>query len=177
MSRIKNTLLVFLVGLLAFGAVQKRYGVIVSKPLNGVYPYTPKPSFSCSTWMAGSYQDNYRLSLEDSVGFKADQVRLYNQIDYSLFSVPHASKMVVGKNGYLFADTYIKGFTGADFVGKRFINDKVNALKFLQEYLWKEKGILVVVVFAPGKGFYYPEYIPDRYLKDRKKLKIGRAHV
>ena len=169
MSWIKNTLLFILVGLLAFGSVQKRFGIIRSKPLNGVFTVTPKPAFSCSTWMAGSYQDQYRLSLEDSVGFKPDLVRLYNQIDYSLFSIAHASKMVVGKEGYLFADTYIKGYTGTDFVGKHYINDKIRAVKFLQDYLWKEKGILLMVVFAPGKGFYYPEYIPGRYLNDRRE--------
>lgn len=159
-----------LLGLLAFGSIQKRFGIIGSKSLNGVFPVTEIPVFSCSTWMAGAYQDQFRASLEDSIGFKQDLVRLYNQVDYSFFSVPHASKIVAGKNGYLFADMYINGYLGNDFVGKPFINDKIEALKFLQDYLWIDRGILVLVVFTPAKGYYYPEYIPDRFLKKRNDL-------
>jgi hypothetical protein len=170
MTRIKNILLLMLLFLLISGAIQKHYGIIHTRPLNGVFSSTTRPAVTCSTWMTGDYQEKYRLNLEDSVGFKPDLVRLYNQIDYSLFSTAHASKLVVGKNGYLFADTYIKGYTGVDFVGKHFINDKIKSLKFLQDYLWNKRGILVMVVFAPGKGFFYPEYIPDRYLKDRHEF-------
>ena len=169
MSWIKNTLLLFLLGLLAAGSVQKRFGFIQSKQLNGVFTVAPKPAFSCSTWMAGAYQDQYRVSYEDSVGFKPDLVRLFNQVDFSLFSIPHASKIVVGKENYLFADTYLNGYLGKDFIGKPFADDKINALKFLQDYLWKEKHILVLVVFTPAKGFYYPEFIPGRFLKSREE--------
>jgi hypothetical protein len=171
MSWFKNALLLLLLGLLTFGAFQKRYGIVRSKPLHGYFSSTPKPAFSCSTWFTGAYQNQYRISLEDSVGFKSDFVRLYNQIDFSLFSIAHANKLVVGKEGYLFAkETYIDGYTGIDFAGKSVIDHKIVSLKFLQDYLWKEKGILVLVVFAPGKGFYYPEFIPDRYLKRRNDL-------
>ena len=170
MDRIKTGILLLVLCLLCLGAVQKRFGFVRSKPLNGVFPVTPKPAFSCSTFMTGEYQDKLRLSIEDSVGFKPDFVRLYNQIDYSLFSIAHASRMVVGKEGYLFADTYIKGYTGVDFVGTHLLDNKVAMVKFLQDYLWRKKGILLLVVFAPGKGFYYPEYIPSRYLKEKKEL-------
>ncbi len=165
MNRIKNTLFLLLTGMLCLSAVQKRYGIVVTKPLNGYFTATGRPAFSCSTFMTGEYQEKLRLSLEDSVGFKPWLVRLYNQIDYSLFSIAHAEKMVVGKEGYLFADSYIKGFTGVDFAGKYYIDRKTEQLKFLQEYLQKEKGITLLVIFAPGKGFYYPEYIPGRFLR------------
>ena len=170
MTWIKNSFLLLLLGLLAFGSIQKRFNLIQSKPLDGVFPVTPEPAFSCSTWMSGAWQDQYRISLEDSVGFKPDLVRIFNQVDYSFFSIPHASKLIAGKNGYLFADTYLNGYLGLDFVGKPFADDKISSLKFLQDYLWKEKHILVVVVFTPAKGFYYPEYIPDRFLKNRRDL-------
>jgi hypothetical protein len=170
MSYLKNFLVILVLLILSLSAVQKRFGFIRTKPLNGVFPVTPKPAFSCSTFMAGTYQEQLRLSREDSVGFKPDLVRLYNQLDFSLFSVPHAARMVIGKENYLFADTYIKGYTGADFVGSYYIDQKLKNLKWIQDYLWNEKGILVLVAFAPGKGFYYPEYIPDRWLKNTQPV-------
>ena len=168
MTRLKNLLLLIIIGLLLFPAVQKSTGVIKTKPLNGFFAASAKPAFSCSTWMKSGYQEQYRLHLEDSVGFKPDLVRLYNQVDFSLFSIPHASKIVIGKDDFLFAESYIQGYLGSDFVGRYYIENKVERLKFLQDFLWKERGILLLVAFAPGKGFYFPEYIPDRLLKRQK---------
>ena len=105
--------------------------------------------------------------MEDSVGLKSDFVRLYNQVDYSLFSLPHTSAAVIGKKGYLFEDYSIQAYLGRDFMGKYYIEQKVDKVRFLQDFLWNEKHILLLVVFAPGKGFYCPEYIPDRYLNQR----------
>jgi len=170
MARIKNLLLLLIISSLLFPAIQKKTGMISSKPLNGFFTNTPHPAFSCSTWMKGSYQEKYRLYMEDSVGFKPDLVRLYNQVDFSLFSIPHATKIVAGKKGYLFAESYIQGYLGTDFAGKYYLEQKVKNVRFLQDYLWREKHILLLVVFAPGKGFYYPEYIPDRFLKSRKEI-------
>ncbi len=168
MNRLKDLLLLFLLLLLLLPAVQKKTGFIRSKALNGYFAATAKPAFSCSTWMKGAFQEQYRLHTEDSAGFKSDMVRLYNQVDFTLFSIPHASKIVAGKKDYMFADSYIQGYLGTDFVGKYYIEQKVKRARFLQDWLWKEKGILLMVAFAPGKGFFYPEYIPDRYLKNRK---------
>lgn len=169
MINFKSFLLLIIVLILLFPAFQKKTGYIRTKPLNGYYSTSSKPSFSFSSWMKRSYQEQFRVYLEESVGFKSDFVRLYNQIDYSLFSIPHASKIVVGKSGYLFSDSYIQGYLGTDFVGKHFIREKVKNALFLQDYLWKEKGILLILVFAPGKGYYYPEYIPSRYLESKKE--------
>jgi hypothetical protein len=94
-----------------------------------------------------------------------------------LFSIPHAQKIIVGKNGYLFADTYLNAWLGNDFIGKPFINDKVSCLKFLQDYLWREKGIFLLVVFTPAKGYFYPEYIPGRFLKERKENRNYESYL
>lgn len=170
MSIVKKLLFLVIVISLSASAIQKKTGFIRVKPLNGVFDVKSKPEWSKKAFLAGFYQEQLRMSLEDSVGFKPDLVRLYNQIEYSLFSIPHAAKIVVGKDGYLFAETYIKAYTGADFVGKYFIDQKIKDLKWLQEYLRNEKGILLIVVLAPGKGFYYPEYIPGKWLKNKREM-------
>ncbi len=40
-------------------------------------------------------------------------------------------------------------------------------LKFIQDEL-KKRGVDLIIGLSPGKGSFYPEYIPDKYLQDRK---------
>ena len=40
---------------------------------------------------------------------------------------------------------------------------KLNRAKYVQEYLKKEKGIDLVIVFEPGKASFYPEFISGNY--------------
>ncbi len=166
--RIKRTLLFVILLLLVLPAVQKRFHPVSSRPLNGVFANAAKPVFSCSAWMTGQFQDACTRYLEDHTGFRPDLVRLYNQVDFSFFSLPHAERVVIGKNHELFASGYIRGYLGQDFPGNRYIDEKVKMLRYLQEYLWKEKHIFVVVVIPPDKGSFYPECIPGRFLKVKR---------
>lgn len=165
MTTLKNTLLLLLLGMLLFPALQKSTGLVKTKPPDGYFTATPKPMFSCSSWLKSTYQDQYRRYMEDSVGFKPDFVRLYNQIDFSLFSIAHASKIVAGKEGYLFSESYIRSWMGSDFAGMGYIGEKVSRARFLQDYLWDKHRILLLIAFAPGKGYFYPEFIPERFKK------------
>ena len=58
---------------------------------------------------------------------------------------------------------YIKSFYGVGFLGDKKIEKKVNKLKSVQDTL-KKLNIDLIVVIAPGKGLFYPEYIPEDYL-------------
>ncbi|MCK9219239.1 MAG: hypothetical protein M0P47_04210 [Bacteroidales bacterium] len=148
-----------------FPAFQKEFNPIISKSLKGAFTPAPKPAASCSAFMNGSFQQQYRQNIEDSVGFRPDFVRLYNQIDFSLFSIAHADQIVVGKNNELFSKDYIDGYLGKSVFGKRFMDDKIRMLKYVQNYLWETKRIMVIVMIPPDKGSFYPELIPDRFLK------------
>ena len=88
-------------------------------------------------------------------------VRLSNQIDYSLFSELHAKNTVIGKDGYLYEKGYITEYNGESFVGSESIRLRVEKLAFIQGKL-EEKNIELLMVIAPGKGSYYPEFIPDK---------------
>ena len=171
----KRILLLIILLLLVFPAVQKRFGLIVSKPLAGVFTSTGRPEMNSATWFNGNYQSQYRQYLEDSVGFKPDFVRIYNQLDYSLFAIPHAERVIVGKDKELYASGYIRGYLGQDFPGNYYINEKVRMLKFVQNYLWNNKKIFVVVVIPPDKGSLYPQTIPDRFLK-MKRHETSRSY-
>ena len=55
---------------------------------------------------------------------------------------------------------YIRSWLAIDYPGDSFIEKKLQRTKYVQEYLKREKGIDLVIVFEPGKASFYPEYIP-----------------
>jgi hypothetical protein len=71
-----------------------------------------------------------------------------------------ANGVVIGNEGYLYEKNYIKAHFGTDFIGKAEIENRTKKLKFLQDTLAK-KGVDLIVVLAPGKGSFFPEFIPD----------------
>jgi len=167
MNSLKYILFVFIiVGMLVPG-FQKAFHYFEVKPLHGDFKLSQKPEISTSSWLAGSFQTQYDAFLEQHIGFRSFLVRLNNQIDYSFYRKANAEGVVIGKEDFLYEYDYIRAFTGIDFVGGKYINEKLNRLKFIQEYLKDSLDIDLVLVFEPGKASFYPEYIPDSYLEER----------
>lgn len=169
MDIIKKSLFFLILLLLAFPAIQENLHLFKSPPLNGYFVPRKQTGFSVSSWFTGAYQDSCSYYFKENIGYRNDFVRLYNQADYSFFSIPHAAKIILGKKGYLFSDEYITAYLGSNFTGKTFCDEKVRLLKTLQDLLWNEKKIFLVVILTPDKGTYYSEYIPDRFLKRKKE--------
>jgi hypothetical protein len=168
-KQLKNILFIFLLFLLILPALQGKFHFVKTAGLNGYFVPQKKPLFRKSNWYSGTYQDSLSTYYKENTGFRSDYVRLYNQVDFSLFSIPHAGKIILGKKGYLFGDEYITSWLGTNFPGKKYCDEKVALLKKLQDKLWNEKKILLVVLLVPDKGTFYPEYIPDRFLKRKKE--------
>jgi len=166
----KNRLFIMMLTLLVAFAVQTRTGLIHSKGLEGFVPKDSLPLFTHESWMNGTYQSTYSNHLNNTLGFRSDLVRLYNQIDFSLFRIPHANKIVVGKNNYLIAQQYIEASLGYDFVGKASVDRSVNLMKALQDKLEQTANVHFLVLFVPDKGTFYPEVIPGRFLKKKQPL-------
>ena len=164
MKRLEKILVVAVFIVLVLPSIQKEYPIFRVKKLDGDFVLAEKPVFNRTDWYNGSFQTAYDKYLEDHIGFRDFLVRLTNQIDYSLFRVPHAEGVLVGKNDQLFEYDYIREYVGDDFIGEKNIDRKIRKLKFLQEHLKKEKNIDLILVFEPGKASFYPEYIPDRFL-------------
>ena len=155
---------------IALPAFQGRFDLFSSKPLTGVFESAVRPVFRFSGWWKGDYQENYRSWLEENIGFRTDLVRLFNQADFSLFAISHANKIIAGKENWLFGEQYIRAWTGDDFAGKSYIDRKVWQMKYVQDKLWKDKGIYLMVIFTPDKGNFYPEYIPKRFTVKKKSI-------
>lgn len=138
--------------------------------LKGSFTPKEKPSFEASSWFTGNYQDSLNDFANENFGFRSFFVRLNNQLEYSLFNNAKANGVIVGKEGYLYEKNYITAYLGEDFVGDSTIAQKISKLEEIQKRL-KKRDIDLILVFAPGKASFYPEYIPDQF--DRKKTKTN----
>ena len=170
MKLIKHFLSFLLILILILPGFQSQFHVIKSGPLKGVFENANDPLFNITSWNNESYQMQYAKHFDDSLGFKNDLVRFYNQLDFSIFNVVHASKIVSGKDHYLFSVDYLHAAAGKDFAGISNIDRQIHDLKKVQNLLWDQHRIYLLVILCPDKPTFYPEYIPDRYSSMEKKI-------
>ncbi|MCX6225106.1 MAG: hypothetical protein NTV01_10235, partial [Bacteroidia bacterium] len=135
--------------------------ILPEKPLNGVVYNKPLPKLTWNDWVHFRYQPDLNNHVEQNFGFRSLFVRLYNQIDYSLFQQPHGSGVVVGKEGYLYEDWFISAYYGKDYIGEDSVKYIIRQLKQVRNY-FKNNGKELMIIIAPGKADYYPEFIPER---------------
>ncbi len=157
-----------IITLIALPFVQMQWHIFPEKPLNGAFVLAENPDFSRQRWESGEYQLQVETFLKDHAGFRNFMIRLYNQLDYSLYRRANAEGAIIGEQGQLFEYDYIRSWLATDFPGESFISKKLNRAKFVQDYLKREKGIDLVIVFEPGKASFYPEHIPEKYIKLKK---------
>lgn len=137
---------------------------IEDNALKGAVQYSEKPELTWENWYEGQFQKGATKFVNERFGFRNDLLRFNNQLYYSLFNVARANSVVIGKEHYLYERNYIKAYTGEDYVGEDEINERVKKLQVVRDQL-KARDIELVIVFAPGKGSYFPEFIPDEYLE------------
>jgi len=144
--------------------MQNLFNFVELKPLTGEFVPTQKQPFSVATWLEGDFQKTYERFYEEQVGFRNFFIRAYNQMDYSLFNEAHGGDIIVGKKGYLFQKQYLDAHAGMDFIGEVEIEKQVNRAATIAAQL-KQKGILLIIAFAPSKADFFPEYVPASYEK------------
>jgi hypothetical protein len=160
--RLKQVLFGGIIALLLLPMIQHKFRFFEEKPLSGAFIEHPKPALTRESWFSGKYQEAQELYITTHTGFRPGWFRLYNQWNYTLFNYASASGVVVGKNRFLYEENYIKAYYGIDFLGEQKIAEICRKWKAIQDTLGR-KGIQLVVLLAPGKGSFYPEYIPDSY--------------
>lgn len=154
-------MLLVLPGLLAI------LGIPVARPLRGAYVAPEKPVWTLRSWFNSSYQEQADDYLAWQLTIKAPLVRIRNQFLYSALDRPAPRFVVKGKQEYLYEDAYIKATYGMDYRGAVVWDSIVNSLNTSAEAL-RAMNIPLIVVLAPGKASFFPEYIPDRYEPYRK---------
>lgn len=156
-----NLSLIF-IAIIGIPAMQTLTRMLPENKLNGVVYSKPLPKLTWDNWIKFRYQPDLNHHIEQNFGFRSFFVRLYNQIDYTLFKQPHGSGVVIGKEGYLFEEWFITSYYGRNYIGEDLINRKIRELKQVRNY-FKTNGKELMIMIAPGKADYYPEYIPERW--------------
>jgi hypothetical protein len=160
---LKKGLLMLIMGILFLPLLQNKLNLWDIKPLKGAIQNEEEGTFSKNNWFSGTFQEMQEKHLNAMFGFRNDLVRLNNQITYSLFNEAKANDVIIGKENYLYEKSYIDAYVGNDFLGEDSITKMINQLKFINDTLLKLNKNLIIVL-APGKASFYPEYIPDKYL-------------
>jgi hypothetical protein len=169
-EKIKKVVFAGVILLLFFPVIQKKFNIIEVKPLAGAIQISETNYFSFSEWFSSEYQEKKESHLNESFGFRNSFVRINNQLAYSLFKQAKANGVVIGKENYLYEENYIKAYLGLDYIGDSLSEDRFAKLKFIQDTLHQLNKELVLI-FAAGKGSFYPEFFPDLYGR-----KIGRTN-
>lgn len=161
-QKLKTAIFLFLLLILIVPMIQQSTGLLKVKGLRGQADPAVYPPFSIKTWFTDEFQVQFNQAAEEHIGFRPVLIRLKNQFEYTFYHKANASGVVVGKHNYLFESDYIRSYTGRDYLGDYFWEQKFNRLKQVSDTLAK-LGVKVAIVLEPGKATYHPEYIPSRF--------------
>ncbi|MCD6010531.1 MAG: sugar O-acetyltransferase precursor [Flavipsychrobacter sp.] len=174
-DKVKKWILAFALVILFLPMLQHAVPFIESGTLKGSFKDADDVTYSVEKWMDGSYQRQKELYLNDHAGFRPDLVRLYNQLDFSLFRKCHAGWDIRGKKDMLFQWPYIEAYYGNDFIGYDAAMQKAVMLKAIQDTL-SRLGKSLVLVYAPSKATFYPEYFPNDRVQEKHNMSNYEAY-
>jgi len=169
--RIKQVLFGLAILLLAAPMIQQNFKLFKVSRIWGAYNDAVKPDLNSHKWFSGQYQDDLQKYVDQKIGFHSFFIKSYNQVYFSVFNQARANGVIIGKDNYLYEKMYIDAMMGKDFIGEEKIKKKVEKIELLSDSL-KKKGIPLIVLLAPGKGTFFPDFIPDKY---RQHI-IGRTN-
>lgn len=157
---VKHILLLVIMGFLFLPLLQENFNLPRNKKLGGDFVPARDTRLDRHKWLSKEFQEQKELFLHDNFGYHNFYIRLYNQIGFSIFRKAKANGVVIGKENYLYEQKYIDAYYGLDFLGVDVIREKMMMVSFLVD-TFKAMNKTFLIVFAPGKGAYFPEYIPD----------------
>jgi len=134
------------------------------------------PKISVKSFWAGEFQTRLDKWISTKVGLRGAFVRLDNQINFSFFdeiSSKYESKIILGKERWLYEKGYIDSLNHRDQHPQTFWEDKARLLKKLQVLL-ESNGIHFLFLITPSKATIYPEYIKDKYIIPKNSAEKSR---
>ncbi|MBN2668919.1 MAG: hypothetical protein JXR60_06805 [Bacteroidales bacterium] len=134
----------------------------IAKPLKGYFQTTQKPTFSLNDWLNGNWQEQTDNFTKDHFGTREFFIRINNQKNYALYNIVNTQSVIVGNNNCIYEENYIKAYYGKDFIGNEKIKSISTQIKSIDDFL-KKNNTHLCIILAPGKGSYYPEFIPLNY--------------
>tara|TARA_B100001287_G_scaffold119769_1_gene100893 strand:+ start:2124 stop:3281 length:1158 start_codon:yes stop_codon:yes gene_type:complete len=168
-NRFKSVLWVMLLVILTLPLIQAEFNIPIVPKVGGWSYKIPKPTFTLESYLNGEYQKNRDEYNRQNVGYKRFFIKPYNQFYYSFFKEAKANSVIIGKDNYLFETPYIDEYMGKSYIGYDSIRSKIQKLEKLNDTLQK-KDIQLIVLLAPGKASFYPEFIPEQYDIDKRTI-------
>jgi len=159
MRFLRTSLLVLVLILLLLPLVQQVNHPFSEPVIGGVVVDAPKPDFSYTNVLNGSFQTSASEYIKDVVGFRALFVGVNNDIQYRFFHIIASQNVTEGRDGYLFETGYIDSYLGKDFLGSSSIRKKLDKVMFLRDTL-QSLGIDLILVCAPNKARVYSDRLP-----------------
>lgn len=173
---VKKVLFGLLMLVLIVPPIQHKFKIFKVIPLEGAIEKVERPVLTLQTWLEGTYQEKRTDYLNQNVGFRNSMVRTYNQMSFSLYKVARANGVVIGKDNYLYEQNYINAYYGEDFQGEKAIHEQIEKLEKVSDTLSK-LGKYVVVLLAPGKASFFPEYLPKKNWGPAKQKFIPNTNL
>ena len=122
----------------------------------------PWPSWSLQGYTSGTWQEGVSNYLSENFGLRNEFVRLNNWKNYGLFGEISARDVIEGKNGYLYEEPYVQTAVGGNERSSEHFAIMGEEMAVIRDSL-AAHGTEFLIVMAPGKGSYYPEYFPEPY--------------
>lgn len=158
-------------GFLFLPLLQEHFNLPRNKKLYGDYVPASDVRIDRYNWFNKEFQEQKEKFIHDHFGYHNFYIRLHNQIGFSIFRKAKANGVIIGKENYLYEQKYIDAYYGSDFIGVDPIRKKMMMVSFLVD-TFKKLNKTFLIVFAPGKGAYFPEYIPEN-----KKAQKGITNI
>ncbi|MBT3418744.1 MAG: hypothetical protein HN726_02980 [Candidatus Magasanikbacteria bacterium] len=140
--------------------------VFQESSVSGVEYIPTRPTLTLSSFKTGDFQRDFSDWFSYVMGFRGALIRSDNQLNFSLFSDISSqadTKIVLGKQDFLYEQGYIDGIQHIDPIDPLILKERVLALRTFQDELNKRE-IPFLLLISPSKASVYPEFIPDRFL-------------
>lgn len=147
--------------------LQQFIPIIPVKELSGSFSTIEYPSVSKQSILEGQWQKDIDTYEKQQFGFHEWAIRLYNQIQWSIFHRSTVESVVVGRNNYLYEryvlDDYYESrmYKYTDNPDELLANFDIEASRLSKvQAILEECGVHLFVVSPASKDRIYPEYAP-----------------
>ena len=144
----KKLIFYFFLALLVLPVIQKEWNFITPWRLNGSFKPAKNIEISSKGWFTANYQSNKEKYIKKTIGFRSYLIMAYNQMIYSSYGIANNRGGVVGKDDYLYLESYVFNETGENYIGDANVDTIAERLLFLQDYfiMWNMKQIIQVLI-------------------------------
>lgn len=167
MKKAKRIAWIFVWVFLFLPMFQTATGLFRVRMVYGDYRTPEFPEFKFAGWINNHWTVKFENYVEKHVGFRKFFIRLRNQLRFACFKDAPGT-ILIGKNNYLFERDYINSWFGADYWGADSLGRTCAKLKLIEQAIAKQNKHFIVVI-APGKASYFPEYLSYEMVKDYRR--------